>query len=348
MKKSILAVAISWLFILVSCGGKNERSTVQGVKYPNSPEEGQVAIVDSAEILTDNYKGFNELVPYATASPDQEDAGSCLYMSLTGVVEWWLARLNPNASRSHDGPIDLSERYSMNLAGANNGGVSNWKTDSIYMFNSSKQSVRNSAYRFTKGWFKTDANGRRVPTQANTRGAEYSTSYNWIDETSKINSGFVNLPTFKRDILFADPASNQWNVAVMPADIVSQVQKKLKERKAPVNVIYNHIGYWHAVYIVGFDDELESDCPFVSRFQEYLKDNTLYAKKFNNAYKAGGGCRGKGMFYVRDSIYTNADDPYDYDKTKPGNEGAYSKTIVLREYEWLRYMANHAVQIYVN
>ena len=64
----------------------------------------------------DELQGFNELVPYVLPSPQQEDAGSCLYMSLTGIAEWWLARLNPAVSRRPNGPLDLSERHLINIS----------------------------------------------------------------------------------------------------------------------------------------------------------------------------------------------------------------------------------------
>jgi len=350
---------------------------VIGVKWPNSPSEGTHPVETYAELAAGTLGGFSSLVPYAIASPDQEDAGSCLYMSLTGIAEWWLARLNPKLSRSHDGPIDLSERYLMNLAGReeDENTVDNWKTDSIFLYNNAGQGVRNSAYRFTKGWYTIDSSGDPKPARAGARGAEYGTMFNWIDKTRTIRSGFVKLPEFDREVIFADPAGNQWNTGVMPADIVDRVKAKLLARQAPVNVIYNHFGYWHAVNIVGFDDAADSKgCGFVTQFDQYMpreaaslrreasttKDSKEKAdllaqadkferlgKKFHDAYTAGGGCSGKGMFYVRDSIYTDSSAPYDFDPSDTDGRGSYSKTIVLHEYEWLRYMANHATQIFV-
>ena len=85
--------------------------------------------------------GFDKLVPFVLPSPNQEGAGSCLYMATTGVAEWWLARLNPTLSRAPDGPLDLSERHLMNLAGGrgneqeDKADLPNWRTDSIYLFN---------------------------------------------------------------------------------------------------------------------------------------------------------------------------------------------------------------------
>jgi hypothetical protein len=351
---------------------------VEGLKYPNDPREGDEAVETPALVKSvDQLGGFSELVPYALSSPDQQDAGSCLYMSLTGIAEWWLARLHPQISRAPDGPIDLSERYLMNLAGfeeADNG-VKNWKTDSVYLFNKSPGGVLNSEYRFTKAWVKSANSGfERAP--ANAPGAEYTTSVNWIDESSNVAKDYVALPRFEREVLYADPASNQWNVGLLDQHMIDRVKQKLQERKAPVHVIYNHFGYWHAVFIVGFDDAADNGhCAFVERFRSYMKEQPLKlreqaretndasersslearalkfdetSRKLETAYARQGGCHPKGVFYVRDSIYSDPSEPlYDYDPSQKGEETPYSKRIILREYDWLRYMANHVTQIYV-
>ena len=150
----------------------------------------------------------------------------------------------------------------------------------------------------------------------------------------------------------------------------------LKTRKAPVLVIYNHFGYWHAVYVMGFDDEADSEhCSFVERSRKHYVtsvenirkelDNTTdpYAREklekrlakaerttsaMEAAWQRGGGCAGKGVFYVRDSIYEDQDGPvYDYDPSRRGDEAPYSSSVILHEYEWLKYLSNHVVQPYV-
>ncbi len=356
------------------------RRVVFGMKWPNSASEGTVPVRTYAEIATTaTLGGYSSLVPYVIQSPDQEDAGSCLYMSLTGIAEWWLAKLYPSASRAHDGPIDLSERYMMNIAGGDEATspVANWKTDSIDLYNKTGYAVLNSSYRFTKGWFMKDAEGNPKPVAANTEGAEFSAMYNWIDQSATVNAptAYVALPHFEHEVLFADPASDQWGTAVMPSNIVDEVKAKLREREAPVNIIYNHFGYWHSVYIIGYDDSAPTnDCKFVTSFDNYMggqvKEMRAQAEKeadpakkqklidraakfekagtrFHTAYTSGGGCAPKGMFYVRDSIYADDNAPYVYTPGNPAGNGSYSKAIVLHEYAWLRYMSNHATQIYV-
>lgn len=350
-----------------------------GLKYPNSVSEGQAPIPSSALALKPGAQpeGFTELLPFALRSPDQEEAGSCLYMSLTGAAEWWLAKLHPETSRAPEGPIDLSERYLMNIAGIeeDENGIANWKTDSIYLFNGHGGTVLNTDYRFTKGWYTRDAEGNIRAATSTTPGAIYDAYFSWIDDRSAApNARFVKLPKFKREVLFADPASNQWNTGVMPANIVEKIKTALRVKKAPVQIIYNHMGYWHATLILGYNDEQDNlDCKFVRRFMDYMekdaanyraeaektKDPAEKALLLKRAEKAewalgntkrawdrGGGCHPKGIFYVRDSIYSDPEGPqYDYDPFRTGEEAPYSKTLVMLEYDWVRYMANHATQI---
>jgi hypothetical protein len=348
---------------------------VSGLKFPNDPSEGSSPVRTEAMTLTGevaSYPGFSELLQFAQRSPHQEEAGSCLYMSLTGAAEFlW--------NQSHPGrTVDLSERYLMNFSDREAVGspVVNWKTDSAYLFNMAGKIPTNDGYRFTKGWAAVDGSGNYVKAPPLSPGAFYDTRYNWIDESSQADPAtFITLPRFAREILFADPASDQWNVAVMPATIVETIKAKLHERRAPVHVIYNHFGYWHAVDILGYDDEGDTkNCAFVRKFMTFMEARVLeYRDKANQAVDQDerdrlnriadkserislkvnkafneGGCSAKGVFYVRDSIYSDTGAPlYDYDLTQTGDEGPYAKTIVLHEYEWVKYMANHATQIYL-
>ncbi len=203
---------------------------ITGLKYPNDPGEGQGPVPTTALALKAGAKaeGFTELLEFALRAPDQEEAGSCLYMSLTGIAEWWLAKLNPRASRGPEGPLDLSERYLMNIAGIeeNENGIPNWKTDSIFLFNQHGSTLLNRDYRFAKGWYAYDAEGNIFRANADTPGAVYDAYYSWIDERETVTTATrIRLPRFTREVLFADPASNQWNTGVMPAD--RQAEPKL-------------------------------------------------------------------------------------------------------------------------
>jgi hypothetical protein len=357
---------------------KESYQHIWGAKLPNSPAEGEKAVYVAAPVPTTPPKGFTDLLPYVISAPNQEDAGSCLYMSLTGIAEWWLARLHPEYSRKMNGPLDLSERFLMSSAGIeeDENGVKDWRTDTMLLFNHAKYSVTNSSYPFAKGWYRRNSQGEVEIADANTEGAEYGTSVNWAEDPAISSAKHVNLPSFSRNIIFADPAHDQWNIGVMPTDIVEQVKEKLKKNRAPVHVIYNHYGYWHAVNIVGFDDDAASEgCQFVNKMPTYFdkeaadirtqaeaatdqatRDRLIQrserfsrmSNKVTTTMKDIGGCSGKGMFYVRDSLYDDPNGPeYDYDPTRSDDNGKWGKHYIMREYEWLRVVANHAVQITV-
>ena len=38
---------------------------------------------------------------------------------------------------------------------------------------------------------------------------------------------------------------------------------------------------------------------------------------------------------------------YDFDPNNIGEEAPYTKPIIFHEYDWVRYLVNHAIQIYV-
>lgn len=350
-------------------------------KAPNSPMEG-VNRVQSFALLDPGpgaRRGYTELLSYVLPSPNQEEAGSCLYMSLTGIGEWWLARLNPNSHRVSDGDFDLSERYLMNLSGVDEASspVANWKTDSIFLFAAeSEGALRNRDYRFTKGWF-VETEDSYVRATAGTPGAELGTQINWMDERSGVGRvERVKMPEFQRSVLFADPQSNQWNVGIAPDELVAKMKAALRQNKAPLHVLYNHYGYWHAVMVVGYDDQyVTKDCPFVSGFSPSLerqaaehranaqraqnpseKERLLglsrkalaTAKAARSSFERIGGCSGRGAFYVRDSLYEDPNGAvYDYDPSVPGMKSKYTRPLVMLEYEWITVLSNHVTQISV-
>ncbi len=356
-----------------------ERRFSWGWKYPNpedDPEERNLPLIQTKALLPneDSFKGgYNQLLSHIVAAPSQENAGSCLFMSHTGATE---VILNQREQRS----FNLSERYFMNLSKASIGDtlVTNWRTDTIYRLNQTRRFYLNKDYRFTKGWYKKNQDGRRVPALENEEGALYGVPYNWIVQWEELtNKPFLSLPYFKRQILFADPNQNQWNVGTAPRDIVTRVKKAIKEKNSPVIVIYNHIGSWHAVMIAGFNDQASSgNCPFVSSYNEKMNQraNAIVeeanrqvnpkikrkllrkAAKFRTrgqvvqtAFQEKGGCQGQGVFYVRDSIYPQKGNPlYDYDLEREGEETPLNAKIILREYEWLELLSNHAILIYTD
>ncbi|NCN39949.1 hypothetical protein GW916_01740 [bacterium] len=335
-------------------------------------------IKDTAAIQSnwENLQGHNNMLKYVMPSPDQGGAGSCLYMALTGIAEWHLAKKNPRLAIRGDGALDLSERALMNLAGLQeeNNGVENWKTDSILLFNQNDRGILNRDLRYTKGFHKYDDNLRRyVRANEGDANAEYGQSFNWINGVTRETRRGVVMPKFQRHVIFADPASNQWNVAVAPSNIAEQIKDRLDRYNAPVLLIYNHYGYWHAVGVYGYDEEAETDCSFVENNVKYFdaRSKELYEEasrisdparkksklaladklretgiKVDRDYHQAGGCNRRGVFYVRDSIYSDPSEAmYDFDLSRTGDEEHYSKRIILRSESFMRHMVNHVVQI---
>ncbi len=348
---------------------------VIGTKSPNSgeafeknlsPMESKALVADEADLIG----GFNYWVDSMVATPNQENAGSCLFMSHTASVE---AILNQKEGYRK---YDLSERYFMNLSKANIGDnlIDNWITDTIYRLNVEQKVYTNEVYPYKKDWYKI-VGGTRVDAEPEEEGAYYGIKANWVVNLDQLtHAPAIKTPKFKRDILFED--GNRWNVGTAPSDIVETVKKALETKKGPVVVIYNHTGFWHAVMVGGYNDTITNHgCPFVSEFPHKMNARALEireeaaaqtdeserarlerkarlfekrGKQVEDSFNAAGGCSNQGAFYVRDSIYSDPTQPlYDYDPNRTGEERHLGPRVILREYEWLRHMANHVMQIYV-
>lgn len=352
---------------------------ITGFKSANPGEsfEKNLSSVETKALLPspqDFSGGMNAFLPYIMPSPDQENAGSCLFMSHTAVSE---VLINKRRATKGLNNIDLSERYLMNLSKANIGDdlISDWKTDTIYRFNETGRTYTNENFPYIKDWYKTSANGLRVFAEENEQGAYYGVRANWVIALNELKKKpFIKTPHFNREVLFADPKGNRWNVATAPSDIVQRVKKALDKKTGPVLVIYNHTGFWHAVMVAGYNDRVSNEgCPFVSEFPHKMNQRAdelslqatqtqdasernrleskarLFRKRANQvekSYNNAGGCSEKGVFYVRDSIYPHPSMPeYDYDPNRTGEEKHLNPEVILREYDWLRHLSNHVIHI---
>ena len=338
-----------------------------GVKYPEADEwdHGKILSVDINLNEPMSEHSYNELDPFIFASPNQQAAGSCLYMASAGAMEILLNQNVPAEQRVYEGDTDISERYLMNVSESHNSGYA--ITDEVLLFNLEGGMVLNKDYRFTKDWMKT-VQDKTVKAKPEDEGAFFSTRFNWFnDYNDEIKEKLVPTTPIERSILFIDPDKNRWNVGIMSDDVIEQVKNELRTRNVPVLVIYNHYAYWHAVLIVGYDDEKETgSCPFVTSWKEYMdqmatkyensddpklneKANTYrkYYNKVVTAMQNQNGCREKGVFLIRDSIYQGPNDlMYDYNPNFTEDNAPYSKRIVIKSYDWLKYLGNHAYSVH--
>lgn len=292
------------------------------------------------------------LIDYALASPNQFDAGSCLFMTTTGAMELLLHQHTGLEDVSYNGDTDLSERFLMAAyQDVSSAQMRYWLTDTVYTYNHHGGSMLNRDYPFTAGYVRDTGSGL-VPCDSDDSGAYYSCSYNWFDQRPDgWQALMVETPAVERTVAYTDPArssSSQWNVGLMDDEDVEKIKYMLRTRRAPVVVIYNHYLYWHADMIVGYDDTVETDgCPMVDSSMEYFDDEGAsgYTQKIESHMDDIGDCTSQGIFYVRDSIYDGGSDELTYEYSSGFSE-KYSKRIIERTYNWVKYLGNHAYSIH--
>lgn len=293
------------------------------------------------------------LIDYVLASPNQFDAGSCLFMTTTGAVELLMHQHTDLEEVDYNGDTDLSERFLMSAyQDVPSSTLRYWLTDTVYTYNHVGGSMLNRDYPFTAGYVRETASGNVVPCERGDDGAYYSCSYNWFDKRPDgWENMLVDTPKVERTVAFTDPSrsdSAQWNVGLMDDEDVEKIKYMLRTRRAPVVVIYNHYLYWHADIIVGYDDTVSTGgCPMVESSMDHFDSEgaSAYTRKIEAHMDDIGPCTTEGVFYVRDSIYEGGTDEETYEYGDGFNE-KYSKRIVERSYNWVKYLGNHAYSIH--
>ena len=278
-----------------------------------------------------------ELMQYVFAAPNQLDGGTCLFMANTGAMEILMNQHRPKEEWTYEGSSDLSERFLINSSNYVPNDVLDYTiTDAIYTYNYHQGSLLNSYYPFTVG----------------DSGDGLSCQVNWDDALpADWKDNLVETPPADRTVLFIDPnltSQSIWNVGLIGDDVIERIKYELRSKNAPVIVIYNHYLYWHASIVVGYDDRATiGECPMVKESIAYFKQEgrTAAAEKMEEHMENEGGCLSKGIFYVRDSIYDGGAEEIIYNyggmySTK------YSKRIVERTYDWVKYLGNHSYTIH--
>ena len=294
-----------------------------------------------------------ELLDYVFASPNQFDAGSCLFMANTGAMEVLLNQHTPSDEREYEGDTDLSERYLMSGSDYVSGDDVHYViTDLTYTYDVHGGSLLNRDYPFGAGYIVDTYNGIQEASP-NDDGAYFSCYYNWINDLpNDWEEMLTETPDVERTVIFVDPdldSNSIWNVALMDRDIIERIKHELDTKQAPVIIVYNHYLYWHANVIVGYDDEADSDgCPMVESSLNYYGQQgyTSYVNKIEDHMEEQGGCTDHGIFYVRDSIYDGGIDEPMYSYSDDYNfEEKYSRRITELSYNWVVYLANHAYTV---
>lgn len=308
------------------------------------PRLAHSAVASSASTDVDK-----DLLPYAYASPNQHDSGSCLFMANTGAMEILMNQLAGTSKMKYDGETDLSERYLMNASNHVPDDVIPYAiTDVIYTYNYFHGSLLNVDYPYTIGQVKETSNGNIVPADGED-GAQWSCQYNWFDQLPHgWESKLVETPEAARTLIFLDPQLDKnsiWRVGVANEDVVERIKWELRTKNSPVLVVYNHYLYWHTSIVVGYDDNYSTGgCPMVDSMVKYFKEQgaTDAAAKVEAQIAKDNGCTRQGVFYVRDSIYDGEDEEPIYSEFKE----KYSKRIILRSYNWVKYVGNHVYTVH--
>jgi hypothetical protein len=196
----------------------------------------------------------------------------------------------------------------------------------------------------------------QVPCEETDEGAALSCYYNWIDDLpAGWEANVTPTPEVERSVIFVDPErddSSIWALALMDDDHVERIKNELRTRNAPVIVIYNHYLYWHANLIVGFNDNVETGgCPMVEDSVDYFEEKgfTSYANAIRAHQDALGGCTTRGVFLVRDSIYDGTtEEPYYLYSEEINVADRYSKRIIELDYNWVKFLGNHAYVVHRN
>jgi len=295
-----------------------------------------------------------DLMDYVFASPNQFDAGTCLFMSSTGAMEILMNQHTNMSQANYLGDTDLSERFLMNASNyVPRTDLDYSITDVVETYNHFGGSLLNRDYPFTAGYMVEEGNGTR-PANANEDGAYFTLSINWVDDLpTDWQNSLTETPKADRTMIAIDPNLNGnsiWNVGLFNDEVVERVKYELRVRNAPVIIIYNHYLYWHADIIVGYDDNASiGECPMVKSTLSHFEENgnTAYVNRVESQMEREGGCSTSGVFYVRDSIYegTSQEPMYSY-SDQYAFEKPYSQRIIERSYDWVKYLSNHAYVVH--
>jgi hypothetical protein len=310
---------------------------------------------DMAPVDGEELRANTALLDLVLASPNQYDAGSCLFMANTGAMEILLNQHTPAEDIDYLGETDLSERYLMNASDhVSYADIDYTITDLTYTYDAFGGSLLSRDYPFIADYLRETSSGGYVQADPSDDGAFFTCYANWLDDLpSDWQEALTPTPDVERSVIFLDPdldSSSIWNVGIMDWETVDRIKHELDTKQAPVILVYNHYLYWHANVIVGYDDSIDSGgCPMVESSLSYFQQqgHSSYVSKIESRMDELGGCSQQGVFYVRDSIYSGGITEQEYTYSEEyGFSDKYSKRLTQLSYNWAVYLGNHAYTVH--
>lgn len=210
-------------------------------------------------------RGGRLLIPgYWLPVPYQYDAGSCLFMTATGIAEWLYRRATGRV-------LDLSERYTISVYNLHKEALQRaipdfrLYTDLPLVYKHVGHYVLDSSLKFTTTWV-----GRKFSARVN---------WNIVAETALPRSQTRVFERMRRDVLFsaATRSNPQLQYGIMQDADIEAIKQALRSRQSPVLLTYHPptASWWHANMIVGYDEErgvfLTRDSAFGGERVDYTK-----------------------------------------------------------------------------
>lgn len=210
---------------------------------------------DAALRLHESTDTSFHLKSYLLPSPDQLGAGSCLYMSATGIAEFLVNKEAGITNPKVGGPTDLSEQWTIALS--QRVPLKNNYTDAVELLK--------------HGGVVKDS---RLPFRA------YANS-SWMSEQHpSVGAGDIaRLPDMEKHVLFDTGAEgSQLRNHVMNQEHVNRIKNFLRDKESPVLFVYKPEGtnWWHANVITGYDDKRQTFTVRDSSFGAKVENQAPY------------------------------------------------------------------------
>lgn len=203
---------------------------------------------------------YTDLLDYVQPAPDQGETATCLFQASTGAIELLANRKHNIKNPVYNGPFDLSESFTINAP----------EHTSAY----GKEFLEYPVHRFNYGF---GVHNSEWPFDAWTA-TRYVNDAVWFWKDSK-DMKKVEVPAVETIRLYSYKLHSTY---VLDQEDIELIKEQMWKYKTPILVNYVDDYFWHAVLIVGYDDNLPGECYAPVEEKECAKN--------------------KGSFYVRDSF----------------------------------------------